>query len=112
MVAKFRGIDLMDLRERIALAAEFAPHERDLILDFMVLGHTEGKHTYPPDYAPGTGAKASWATDAAWRVLDRLPPDAMTVAHRWLLAGILTAELEHTAQAGMAMAELIARKQK
>jgi hypothetical protein len=52
-------------------------------------------HRYPSRYAPGT----HWAVDKAWQILDKLPDDALTDAHRFLLGGMIAGALIETARA-------------
>lgn len=47
------------------------------------------QHTYPSEYPPGT----HWASDAAWEILDRLTPGAISDDVRAYLAGSIAGRL-------------------
>lgn len=47
------------------------------------------EHTYPSSYPPGS----HWAVTEAWRILDTLPPGALSDEIRVFLAGMITGTL-------------------
>lgn len=93
----------IDLRERIALCKDFTPDERDIILDALLLNDKAYAHEYPPKYPPG----ASPALTLVWSILDRLPPNAMSKAHRFMLAGIMLATISDLCEKAGARIETI-----
>jgi len=95
-MSRYTKINLIDLKERVALCRDFSPEERNLILDFMCQGDYEGEHTYPPNYGP----EKSPLLKITWEILDSLPPDAMIKQHRFMLAGMITAKLKQAFELG------------
>lgn len=85
-------INMMLLREKVAVA-NFTAEERDLILNSLALGRYEGKHSYPETLGP---THSDPSVRASWAILDQLPPNAMTVAHRFLLAGLMAGAISET----------------
>jgi hypothetical protein len=84
------------LKEKIVLCQDFAPWERDLLLDSLNFGDYSGKHKYPSTFPPG---KEKWST-AAWAVLDQMRPDAMPVRDRFMLGGLIAGALQQVYEQG------------
>jgi hypothetical protein len=81
------------LRQAIEQSPSFTPPERKLILDLLMLNsYRPGEHTYPPDRGP----ESSPAAAEAWKLLDQLPPGALTQAQRFMLGGNLAVALEES----------------
>jgi hypothetical protein len=79
------------LRRAIEQSPSFTPPERKLILDLLMLNaYLPGEHTYPPDHGPDSSPAAA----AAWKLLDQLPPGALTQAQRYMFGGIVATALD------------------
>lgn len=87
---------LTDLRERIALAKDFSPDERTLILDCLNINDYSGQHEYPSRHGPGS---TPWAT-GAWEILDQLKPGKLTRSDRFMVGGMLAGALMKMFEAG------------
>jgi hypothetical protein len=79
------------LRRVIEQGPSFTPPERKLILDLLMLNtYRPGEHTYPSEHGPDSSPAAA----AAWKLLDQLPPGALTEAQRFMLGGNLAVALD------------------
>jgi hypothetical protein len=82
------GLEL--LRNKIT-THDFTETERDLILTALNMGDWRSvKREYPTHHGPGS---SKWAT-AAWAILDKMSPDALTVRDRFMLGGMIAGALK------------------
>src|SRR5262245_37049148 len=75
-------INLIDLKERIAISQEYTPEERDLILAALNIGGDycdQHVHVYPSKYP--RKSDSFWLNET-WDIMDKLPPDAMPTNYR------------------------------
>ncbi len=73
------------LRDKIERLHGLNAAERKVILDALLMNTHSGKHQYPKDFGPESSAVAK----TVWAILDQLPPDALTISQRFMLAGML-----------------------
>lgn len=89
--------NFIHLKEKIALSADFTPHERDLILESLNLGdYRADTRVYPANFGPGS----RWSATMAWSVVDMLRPDALPVRDRFQIAGAIAGALEEVYDLG------------
>lgn len=93
-------MNIIQLKERIALSTDFSPDERTLILEALNLSmeRDSDKHTYPSRHGPGTTP----FNTIAWGVLDALSPGKLDKATRWMLGGMIAGAVHDSYFAGLA----------
>ena len=95
-------MNIVALREKIAIGAELTPQERNIVLDAMrfaqYLDLGEHAHTYPSMYQRGVIS----FLDEAWNVLDTIKSGIIPDDVRAYLAGYFGAALEKANMKGSA----------
>lgn len=92
---------LVDFAERIALAKDFSPGERKLILDLLSVNVTAEEHQYPSLHGPGSDPY----TTVAWEILDTIKPSRIDNTVRFLIAGMIAGALKTMFDAGQQSAQ-------